>query len=107
MSFRWFVYYSSVCGCCAGYLGWALGLIPPVPHHVFLAAVKGMVLGLVLAIGLTLIDALWHLSSRSRAEGLWRVVVAGMVGGLGGFVGGALGQLLYGLTQWAVFLLFG
>src|SRR5262245_20191247 len=107
MSFRWYIYYCSVCGGCAAYLGWVLGRIPPIPHHVFQAAVKGMLLGMVLAVGLTLVDALWHLSSRSQAEALWRVVVAGLVGTLGGFVGGMLGQVLYGATQFAPFLLLG
>jgi MFS family permease len=53
------------------------------------------------------VDALWHLSSRSQAEGLWRVLVAGLVGTVGGFLGGLLGQLLYGLTQLGPFLLIG
>lgn len=107
MSFRWFVYYSSLCGGCAAYLGWAVGRVPPVPHHVLQAGVKGMFLGLLLAIGLTLVDTVWHLSNRSYAEGLWRVLVAACVGAGGGLVAGALGQLLYAFTQVPAFLLVG
>jgi hypothetical protein len=107
MSFRWFIYYCTVGGGCAAYLGWLMGRIPRIPHAVFQAAIRGMFLGLVLAVGLTLVDALWNQSSRSSAEGMWRVLIAGLVGGIGGFLGGMLGQVLYGLTQLSLCLLIG
>src|SRR5262245_19619185 len=107
MSFRWYIYYCSVCGGCAAYVGWALGRVPPIPHHVFQAAVKGMFLGMMLAVGLTLVDALWHLSSRSQAEGLWRVFVAGLVGTVGGFLGGLLGQGVDGFAELRPVLVIG
>src|SRR5262245_42602248 len=106
MSFRWFIYYCSLCGGCAAYLGWVLGRLPPVEHHVGQAAIKGMFLGLVLAVVLTLIDSLWT-QATSAAEGGWRVLVGGLVGGTGGFLGGLFGQVLYARTQLALFLLFG
>lgn len=107
MTFRWFIYYCSVFGGCAGYLGWVLGRVPPLQHHVWQASVKGMFLGMTLAVGLTLVDIWWHLSSRDGAEVGWRVLVGGLVGGLGGFVGGLAGQLLYAGTQMALLLLIG
>lgn len=107
MNFRWFIYYCSVFGGCAGYLGWVLGRIPPVQHHLGQAAIRGMFVGMTLAIGLTLVDIWWHLSGRDGAEVGWRVLVGGFVGGLGGFVGGSLGQLLYATTQLTLLLLLG
>jgi len=107
MSFRWYVYYCSLFGGCAAYVGWVLGRVPPVQHHVFQAAVRGMFLGMTVAVGLTLVDVLWHLSGREGAEANWRVVVAGLVGGMGGFLGGLVGQVLYAATQRSVFLVLG
>lgn len=107
MSFRWFIYYCALFGGCAAYVGWVLGRLPPVQHHVFQAAVKGLFLGLALAVGLTLVDAVWHLSGREGCAVVLRVIVAGLVGGVGGFMGGMIGQILYGLTQSGIFLVFG
>ena len=67
MSFRWFIYYCSLCGGCAAYVGWALGRVPPVEHHVVLSALRGMFLGLALAVGLTLVDSL-----SMGNEGAWK-----------------------------------
>jgi hypothetical protein len=107
MSFRWFIYFCSVSGGCAAYVGWMLGRLPGVQHHVWQASIKGMFLGMALAVGLTLVDIFWHLSGREGAEVSWRVLVGGLVGGLGGFVGGLVGQLLYSATQLSVLLVVG
>ena len=107
MSFRWFVYWCALCGGCAAYTGWVLGRISPVQQHVLRAAVQGMFLGLVLAIGLTLVDSLWHLSRRDDLAVVWRILVGGLVGGVGGFVGGLIGQVLYSATQLSLVLLVG
>lgn len=107
MSFRWFIYYCSLCGGCAAYLGWVLGRLPGVSHHVWQAGVKGMLLGMAVAIGLTLVDTLWHRSRREGAEVGFRVLIGGLVGCLGGFVGGFTGQILYASTQWSLFLILG
>src|SRR5262245_58235315 len=107
MSFRSFIYYCSLGGGCAAYLGWVLGRLPPLENSVGRAAVQGMFLGMALAVGRTRSDALWNLAASEGLEVAWRVLVGGFVGGLGGFAGGALGQLLYGRTQWKVFLLLG
>jgi hypothetical protein len=107
MSFRWFIYYCALIGGCAAYIGWAMGRVPPVQNHVFQAAIRGMFLGLALAVGLTLVDVLWHLSGRDGATVILRVLVAGIVGGMGGFVGGMVGQILYASTLLALFLVIG
>jgi hypothetical protein len=107
MTFRWFIYYCALIGGCAAYVGWAMGRIPPVQQHVFQAAMRGMFLGLALAIGLTLVDVFWHLSGRDGAVVVLRFLVAGMVGGMGGFIGGMVGQILYSTTLLALFLVIG
>lgn len=107
MSFRWYIYYCALLGGCAGYIGWALGRIPTVQQHVWQASIRGMFLGLTVAVVLTIVDILWHLSSREGAGTIGRVLVAGLVGGMGGFLGGMIGQLLYSATQLLLFLILG
>src|SRR5262245_39108967 len=107
MSFRWYVYYCALLGGCAAYVGWALGRVPPVQVPVWLAAVRGMFVGLTLAVGLTLVDVTWHPGGRGGVDVGLRVLVAGLIGGASGFVGGMLGQLLYSGTRLELFLVFG
>ena len=107
MSFRWFIYYCSLLGGCAAYVGWALGRVPAVQNDVLLAALKAALLGLLLATVLTLVDTVWNLAGRNPLAVLARLLVAGGVGSLGGFVGGMVGQILYARTNLAVFLLAG
>ncbi len=107
MSFRWYVYYCALLGGCAAYVGWALGRVPPVQQPVWLAAVRGMFVGLALAVGLSLVDVIWHPTGRGGAEVGLRVLVAGLVGGVGGFVGGMIGQLLYSATRLNLVLVLG
>jgi hypothetical protein len=104
MSFRRFVYYCSLFGGVGAYLGWALGRLPALDGSVALAATRGLFLGLALAVVLTVVDAVWHLSPRRAVQAGGRVLVSGLIGALAGFVGGGLGQLLYSRTQWALFL---
>ncbi len=107
MSLRWFVYYCAVWGAFAGLIGWALGKMSPLDQPVFNAAVKGTFLGLLVALLLVLVDLAFNASGREGCGSVLRPVVGGCVGALGGFVGGMLGQILYGSTQWAPFLLLG
>lgn len=107
MSFRWFIYYSSLLGGCAAYLGWIIGRFPVMRNHVGQAAVKGLFLGLLLAVVLTLVDILWNLSGQKIPTILFRIAVAAFVGAFGGLLGGMLGQALYSQTQWTLFLLLG
>jgi hypothetical protein len=107
MSLRWFVYYCSLFGGCAAYIGWVMGRFPPVLHHVLLAAIKGMFLGMVLSIGLTLVDTLWNFTAKDGLLAIGRLLVGGFVGSIGGFMGGMIGQVLYAKTQWAAFQILG
>src|SRR5579863_8292429 len=107
MSFRLFIYYCAMCGGCAAYIGWALGRLPGVENHVLRAAVKGLFLGMAVALALGLIDALWNGTNARLGQLLQRVGAAVGVGILGGFVGGFFGQALYGWTQLDLLLLFG
>lgn len=107
MSFRWYIYYCALFGGCSAYVGWALGRLPSVETPFLLAVIRGLFLGLTLALGLTLVDIVWHHSRRDRADAIWRLLVAGLAGSAGGILGGAVGQRLYGPTQWSVFLILG
>ena len=107
MSFRWFIYYCSLLGGCAAYLGWAAGRVPPIQHEVWKAAVKGLFLGLLLALVLTLVDTLWNLAGQRPLTVVLRLAVASFVGSVGGFLGGMIGQVLYAYTDMAGFLLLG
>jgi hypothetical protein len=94
-------------GGCAAYIGWAMGRIPPINQHVLQAAVKGMFLGMIVAVGLTMVDSLWNLAGKDAVMVVGRLLVGGFVGGAGGFVGGMLGQILYFRTQLSLFLIVG
>src|SRR5882672_1221961 len=107
MSFRLFIYYCSLCGGCAAYLGWVLGRFTNVEHHVGQAGVKGLFLGLTVALGLSLVDALWSSSARQVLQILPRVFIAVVLGCIGGFFGGVIGQSLYGQSQLSIFLILG
>ena len=107
MSFRWFIYYCSLLGGCAAYVGWVMGRVPLVQHHVWQAAFRGLFLGLLLAVVLTVVDILWNLTGQKSVAVLLRLAVASFVGAVGGFMGGMIGQILYARTDMAIFLLIG
>jgi hypothetical protein len=102
MSFRLFIYYCAFYGGCAAYLGWVAGRLTSPSFEVTgaldnaaEAALKGMCLGLLVALGLGLVDALWSFSLRQFGQVLARVVVATVVGALGGLIGGLIGGLAF------------
>jgi hypothetical protein len=66
-----------------------------------------MCLGMLVALGLGLVDALWNLSLRQMGQISLRVVVAVLVGAVGGLMGGVFGSWLYSLTELHLFLIFG
>src|SRR5262245_39625380 len=112
MSFRLFIYYCAICGGWAAFVGWALGrMLATSQQEIPRAGIKGLFLGLAIALGLSLVDALWNLSGRQVGQILLRVFVAVIVGCVGGLLGGFLGQALYGSTSnsvlQAIFTIFG
>jgi hypothetical protein len=107
MSFRLFIYYCAFTGGWAALVGWALGRVADTNSPVFNAGVKGMFLGMLVAAGLGLVDALLTLDIRQIGSVLTRVGVTVVVGLFGGLFGGVVGQALYGLTNLAPFLIVG
>src|SRR5262245_50723159 len=101
MSFRLFVYYCAIFGGWAAFVGWLLGALFAPRNDEYLIGQMGIIamfLGVAIAVGLGLIDALWVLPWQRVGEILLRVVVAVIIGGVGGLAGGIAGQFLYGLT---------
>jgi Inner membrane component of T3SS, cytoplasmic domain len=110
MSFRLFVYYCALIGGWAAFVGWMLGtLVAPRDPHSLLSrnGIIGMFLGLVIAMGLGLVDALWSLSWRQFGQVSLRVGVALIIGAIGGFLGGIVGQLLFESIGLNVFFIVG
>ncbi|HYV39869.1 MAG TPA: FHA domain-containing protein [Gemmataceae bacterium] len=107
MSFRLFIYYCALCGGWAAFLGWFAGefLKPSAPLG--RAGIKGMWLGMMIALGLGLVDTLWSVAITRLPLITMRVGVGVLVGCLAGLLGGIVGQALYGLTGWEVFYVFG
>jgi Inner membrane component of T3SS, cytoplasmic domain len=99
MSFRLFIYYCALCGGWAAFFGWALGRFLHPSGEIGSAGIKGAFLGLAVALGLSLVDALWNLSLRQIVQVVARVGTAVLVGFIGGLLGGMIGQALYSATN--------
>ena len=107
MSFRLFIYYCALCGGGGAFIGWMLGRMMRISNQVLSQGIKGMLLGLSVALALGLVDTLWVFSiKRFVAVGL-RVGTAVFIGAMGGLLGGLVSQALYGWKDLAVFLVFG
>jgi len=107
MSFRLFIYYCALCGGWAAFVGWVLGLLLSPSPALGKAGIRAMWLGMMIAFGLGLVDALWNLSFTRVPQIIMRVGVGVLIGCMAGLLGGVLGQGLYGLTGWEAFYVFG
>jgi Inner membrane component of T3SS, cytoplasmic domain len=107
MSFRLFIYYCALCGGWAAFVGWAVGLVLSPTNALGMVGIKGMWLGMFIALGLGLVDALWNLSLTQVHRIGMRVGVAVLVGCVAGLLGGVVGQLLFGLLKLKLFYIFG
>jgi hypothetical protein len=107
MSFRLFIYYCALCGGGGAFLGWMLGRPVNLSNGILAQGLKGMFLGLSVALALALVDALWVFSLRRFVSIGLRVATAVIVGTMGGLLGGLVGQALYGWKEFGVFLVFG
>jgi hypothetical protein len=105
MSFRLFIYYCALCGGWAAFVGWLLGRLVHPTNEVGMAGIRGMWVGMFIALGLSLVDSFWNVSFKQVGLVLQRVGVAVLVGCVGGLLGGMLGQLLFGVS--AVFFVVG
>ena len=107
MSFRLFAYYCAICGGWAAFFGWMLGrLLSPATETTAVAVgLRGMALGLMVALGLSLLDSFWVFGLNRILDILMRVGVAIFVGAIGGLIGGMFGQWLY--EYWFFFYVIG
>ena len=81
MSFRLFIFYCSLCGAWAAFVGWALGRQAEQGSPVG-AGLTGMYLGLLVALALGMVDALWNFSLRQVGQLFLRILVVVAVGGM-------------------------
>jgi hypothetical protein len=95
MSFRLFIYYCALCGGWSALVGWLFGRLFTMGNPVPRDGLRGMCLGILVALGLSLVDCLWNLSLRQLGQIILRVLVAVVVGCVGGLIGGILGSFLY------------
>lgn len=108
MSFRLFIYYCAAWGAAAAFFGWILGRVLEVEATLLSEALKGMALGLLVACGLGILDALSAGSAQDVTSVSIRIVLALIIGAAGGLIGGFLGQALYLLGgRLAFFVVFG
>ncbi len=108
MSFRLFVYWCALCGGWAAVVGWALGWLTVRTDALAGIGIKGMFLGMLIALALGLVDALWNFALRQVGRIAPRVLLGTLVGSIGGLAGAAAGQYLSDVFHsLAVFQLLG
>jgi hypothetical protein len=108
MSFRMFVYWCALGGGWAAVGGWVLGRLVAHGDSPGASGIKGMFLGLFIALALGLVDALWVFSLRQVGRVVPRVFVCVAIGMVGGLVGGATGQYLFDtFTSATIFQILG
>ncbi len=81
VSFRLFIYYSGLGAAWAALIGWGLGrwLAPHESGDALRAAVQGLILGSMVALGMGLVDNLWNLPEKF-ARPPWFVLLAALLG---------------------------
>jgi hypothetical protein len=68
MSFRLFIYYCALCGGWAAFFGWAMGKPFVLSSTVKQDGIRGMLLGLCVALGLSALDAVEVLTAVAGAR---------------------------------------
>jgi hypothetical protein len=108
MSFRLFIYWCALCGGWAAVVGWALGQAVARGDTLGSTGIKGMFLGMLIALALGLVDALWIYAARQFWRAIPRVLVCMAIGTIGGLVGGVVGQMLFDeFDNLVIFQIFG
>jgi hypothetical protein len=113
------MYYCALCGGGGAFVGWMVGrfltwvivdgheAMDAAVREALEASLKGMALGMVVALALSLVDALWVFSLRQFVAIAGRVLTAVVVGGMSGLFGGLVSDLLYFFTSWEFFKVVG
>ncbi len=108
MSFKLFIYYCALCGAWAAFLGWGLGwAIKGNEGGLGADVVKGLFLGLTVAMALGVLDAVWNLTGHRYAQVVQRGLFLGALGAVAGLLGAAFGHWLVYLTHNAFFVILG
>src|SRR2546430_265058 len=102
MSFRVFIYHCTLIGAASALVGWMIGRGFVRGEEMLVQGLKGLWLGLCLALGLSLVDALWNAGRPLGIIG--RAVTAVVAGSLAGLVGALLSEFLYRVLYWDVFV---
>ena len=101
MSFRRFIYYSTLVGAWAAFLGWAvarsLSMLKPNDDAVA-TLLYTLFLGLTVAFGLSLVDALWNFRLSQVVPIFLRVLTAVAIGLVGSAACGGIGGFAYDWT---------
>jgi hypothetical protein len=88
-------------------VGWLAGKVLA-PENIYVrAAALAMILGITVALALSVVDGLWNLSGKVTKELFIRVLVAVAIGCIGGLFGGIIGQALDSITGVSVFRVIG
>lgn len=113
MSFRLFIYYCALVGAWMGVVGWAFGRSLAIRYAdedrlILQDGLRGLGLGVMISLGLGIVDGLWNVGWRRPGMFLGRVATAVVVGGLGGLAGGSLAQSLIGWlgNDWPIIVFF-
>jgi hypothetical protein len=107
MSFRLFIYYCALCGGWAAFLGWLLGLYLSPTDTLGNVGIRAMWLGIMVALGLGLVDSFWNIAPSQVGQIAMRTTVGVLVGCFAGLLGGVAGQKLYSASGWEAFYIFG
>ena len=107
MSFRRFVYYSTIVGAWSAFVAWAMAHLATawMSSDVLRATIYGLMLGLTVAFGTSLVDALWNFSPKQPMPIISRVGAAVAIGVIGTTACGGLAGLLFWWSQWDIVLL--
>lgn len=92
MSLRLFAIYCALVGGLFAYLGWMLGL-GVTREGILRTAYKGALVGFTLAAGLSILDSIWN--TRAKGPLMLHAAAGAFLGGTGGFIGGASGEILF------------
>ena len=105
MSFRRFIYYCTLIGAWAGLFGWAVARLVGTRSETLQGAIYGLSLGLCVAFGLSLVDALWNFSPSQFLSIFSRVAVATSIGLVGSTACGGLAGYLFSQQPWSILFL--